>query len=225
MLFDAIEFSTLIASGDVFYDLAFLLMDLSQRELAAPANIVLNRYLIECRRTEDTRRVGGPAFLPLHAGGNSREGDGGAPRACAARTNAHDRTGRAQLFRLCIPRHRAPCSGAGRNRRAFRYREISSRARAGARLGATPGAVVLRSDVERKILFGRNEHDKLPQEAYTPAVTARIYAVIADKARRAVAAGHCAIVDAVFAKPQERAVMRQSADALGVPFPRPLSRG
>ena len=78
--------------------------------------------------------------------------------------------------------------------------------------------MVLRSDVERKILFGRDEHDKLPQEAYAPAVTARIYAVIADKARRAVAAGHCAIVDAVFAKSQERAVMQQSADALGVAF-------
>ena len=49
-------------------------------------------------------------------------------------------------------------------------------------------------------------------------MTARIYAIIADKARRAVAAGHCAIVDAVFAKSQERAVMKQSADALGVPF-------
>jgi hypothetical protein len=85
-------------------------------------------------------------------------------------------------------------------------------------LGAAPGAVVLRSDLERKMLFGRDEHDKLPKEAYAAAVTARIYAVIADKARRAVAAGHSAIVDAVFARPQERTVMKQSAEALAVPF-------
>ena len=35
-----------------------------------------------------------------------------------------------------------------------------------------------------------------PQDAYAPAVTARVYATIVDKARRAVAAGHAPIVDA-----------------------------
>ena len=85
-------------------------------------------------------------------------------------------------------------------------------------LGAAPGAVVLRSDVERKTLFGKDEQERLPADAYAPEVTARVYATIADKARRAAAAGHCAIVDGVFAKPQERAVMERSASALGVPF-------
>ena len=85
-------------------------------------------------------------------------------------------------------------------------------------IGPAPGAVVLRSDVERKALLGKGENDKLPAEDYAPAVSARVYATIADKARRAVAAGHSAIVDAVFAKPQERAIMGQSAAALGVRF-------
>jgi predicted kinase len=85
-------------------------------------------------------------------------------------------------------------------------------------LGAAPGAVVLRSDIERKTLLGKDEEEKLPADAYTPDVTARVYASIADKARRAAAAGHCAIVDGVFAKPQERVVMQRSASALGVPF-------
>jgi predicted kinase len=78
--------------------------------------------------------------------------------------------------------------------------------------------VVLRSDVERKALFGKDEHEKLPEAAYAPAVTARVYAAVADKARRALAAGHSAIVDAVFAKPQERVLMEQSAQALGQQF-------
>src|SRR5262249_36033722 len=43
--FDAIEFSPLVASGDVLYDLAFLLMDLVERGLKPAANLVLNRYL------------------------------------------------------------------------------------------------------------------------------------------------------------------------------------
>src|SRR5215831_17834819 len=63
-----------------------------------------------------------------------------------------------------------------------------------------PGAAVLRSDAERKTLFGKDEHDKLPEAAYSPAVTARVYATITDKARRALAAGHSAVVDAVFAR-------------------------
>ena len=85
-------------------------------------------------------------------------------------------------------------------------------------LAPAPGAVVLRTDVERKALFGSDENDPLPSEAYAPAVTARVYAAIADKARRALAAGHSAIVDAVFAKPEERLLVEKSAAALGVPF-------
>ncbi len=77
---------------------------------------------------------------------------------------------------------------------------------------------MLRSDVERKALFGRHEQDKLPPEAYEPAVTRRVYASVIDNARRAVAAGHSAIVDAVFASQPERDAAEQSAKALGVPF-------
>ena len=75
-------------------------------------------------------------------------------------------------------------------------------------LAPPPGAVVLRSDVERKALFGKGELEPLPPDAYTPEVTARVYAAIIEKARRAVAAGHSAILDAVFARPDERAASR-----------------
>jgi hypothetical protein len=81
-----------------------------------------------------------------------------------------------------------------------------------------PGAVVIRSDVERKALSGKAETEPLPPEAYTPNMTLRVYCTIADKARRAVAAGHSAIVDAVFATPSEREGIEASAAALGVPF-------
>jgi predicted kinase len=67
-----------------------------------------------------------------------------------------------------------------------------------------PGAVVLRSDVERKLMFNKRPTEPLPAEAYTPEVTERVYAEICDKARRTVAAGHSAIIDAVFAQQQER---------------------
>ena len=83
-------------------------------------------------------------------------------------------------------------------------------------LAPPPGAVVMRSDVERKALFGKGELEPLPQEAYTPEVTARVYAAIAEKARRTVAAGHSAILDAVFARPDERAQAERAASDAGV---------
>ena len=81
-----------------------------------------------------------------------------------------------------------------------------------------PGAVVLRSDPERKALFGKNEEEKLPPAAYAAEVTMRVYAVIADQARRAAAAGHSAILDAVFARPEERASAETNFAVPGVAF-------
>jgi aminoglycoside phosphotransferase family enzyme len=63
VLFDAIEFSPLIASGDVLYDLAFLLMDLTARGLRPAANLVLNRYFYATGRAED---FDGLATLPFY---------------------------------------------------------------------------------------------------------------------------------------------------------------
>jgi predicted kinase len=71
--------------------------------------------------------------------------------------------------------------------------------------------VVLRSDVERKALFGLRETERLPQAAYAREVTERVYATMADKARRIVVAGHSVIADAVFADPAERAAVARAA--------------
>jgi predicted kinase len=81
-----------------------------------------------------------------------------------------------------------------------------------------PGAVVLRSDVERKALFGVGETDRLPAEAYAAEATAKVYATLADKARRTVAAGHSAVVDAVFGREDEREAIASVASRHGVRF-------
>ncbi len=68
MAFDAIEFDPVIASGDVLYDLAFLLMDLVERDLGAAANTVLNGYFEASRRIEDCDGLAAlPLFLSLRA--------------------------------------------------------------------------------------------------------------------------------------------------------------
>ena len=64
-LFDCLEFSDSLASVDVLYDLAFLVMDLEHRGLAQFANRVLNRYLD--RSGEDDGLAAMPLFLSLRA--------------------------------------------------------------------------------------------------------------------------------------------------------------
>jgi uncharacterized protein len=64
-LLDCLEFSDALASIDVLYDLAFLLMDLLHRRLVEFANIVLNRYLD--LTDEDDGLAAMPLFLSLRA--------------------------------------------------------------------------------------------------------------------------------------------------------------
>ncbi len=208
----------LVASGDVLYDLAFLLMDLAERGLRAHANTVLNRYLVETRRPEDIDALAClPLFLSVRAAIRAKVTAARRRDADAQARPAIERSARKYFDCACRLVEPPPpvlvavggLSGTGKSALA--------RALAPA-LGPPPGAVVLRSDVERKALLGADEHERLPNEAYAPAVTARVYAAVAEKARRAIAAGHAAVVDAVFAKAEERAAMKQAADGLGVPF-------
>src|SRR5206468_1226082 len=49
-------------------------------------------------------------------------------------------------------------------------------------LAPPPGAVILRSDLERKALFEKAETEKLAEDAYAAPVTARVFATLADQA-------------------------------------------
>ena len=64
--FDAIEFDPVVASGDVLYDLAFLLMDLVERGLNGEANAILNGYFAATRRLEDSDALAAlPFFMSI----------------------------------------------------------------------------------------------------------------------------------------------------------------
>ena len=114
----------------------------------------------------------------------------------------------------CWPRQsRSSCAPAASRAPANRRG-----ARACARSCAAPGALVLHSDVERKLLYATAVHDHLPPEAYRAEVSDSIYRVLTEKAARLARAGHSVIVDAVFAKPQERAAIETAAAAAGADF-------
>ena len=75
-LFDAVEFSDEVASGDVLYDLAFLLMDLEERGLRPAANLLFNRYLAS-EPPDAMAGLAGAAAVPEFARGDPGQGQGG----------------------------------------------------------------------------------------------------------------------------------------------------
>jgi aminoglycoside phosphotransferase family enzyme/predicted kinase len=209
VLFDAIEFDERIAIGDVLYDLAFLLMDQIERDLTPAANMVLNRYLLETRRVHDLDALSAlPLFMSVRAAIRAKV------TAARRRQNGQPaKAGRAARdYAALAPKLLEPIkpqliaigglSGTGKS--------LLARALAPG-VPPLPGAVVLRSDIERKVLFGVEENERLPQSAYAPDTTAKVYAALSTKAHRVTAAGHSAIVDAVFAQPNERAEIAKAA--------------
>jgi len=218
VLFDAIEFSDIIATGDIFYDLAFLLMDLLERGLKEPANIVFNRYLAEDRRIENLDALAAlPFFLSMRAAIRAEVTAARMERAADTERREIAKTARAYfafaLRAIAPPPPRLVAvgglSGTGKSRLAQSL---------AANVEPMPGAVVIRSDLERKTLFGVGETEKLPASAYAAEVNARVYATLTDRARRILAAGHSAIIDAVFARPQERTVVAAVGASAKIPF-------
>ena len=216
VLFDAIEFGDTFSCIDVLYDLAFLLMDLDQHGLRDHANSVLNRYL------EQTDEHSGLAALPLFL---SCRAAIRAHTALAASEAANDENARGlqrqqavqQLERAVVyltktsPRLVAigGVSGTGKTTLA---RDLAPS------LGLSPGAVIIRSDIIRKQLMGVSETSRLPESAYTPAITARVYGRMTELAARTLRAGYSVIVDAVFGKESERLELAELAKHTGVPF-------
>jgi aminoglycoside phosphotransferase family enzyme/predicted kinase len=220
VLFDAIEFDDKLATIDVLYDLAFLLMDLGKRGLPAHANAVLNAYL---DREGSTGNLLGLATLPLFLSMR------GAVRAkvellramqieddASARASAINEAklyfGLAQAFLVPAPARLIAIGGLSGSGKSAVARAVAPH------VGSFPGAVHIRSDVERKRLFGVALGDRLPQSAYAPEVSDTVYGICRKRALLALAVGRTVILDAVHAKPTERADAAELARQAGVPF-------
>ena len=218
VLYDAIEFDETIATIDILYDLAFLLMDLDWHGQGPAASMVFNRYLWRSHADLDLRGLQAlPLFLGLRAGIRARVT---ADRANQEKdvTAERDRE-RARKYLCAARRYLTPCppeliaigglSGTGKS---------TLGAALAPRIGSAPGAVHLRSDLERKALFAVEETARLPPEAYTSEATNTVYETLRKKARLVLGAGHSAIADAVHSTLAERSEIESIASELGVPF-------
>lgn len=210
--FDAIEFDPALAEIDELYDLAFLLMDLLHRDLKAEANLIANRYLARGGDYEGVSLL--PLFLSLraairaHITASAAAAPDDAAKIAEARAYLDLALSVLEPDQALVVAVGGP-SGSGKSTAA---------ALLAPELGGGLGAVHLRSDVVRKRIMGRNPEEKLPEAAYTPEVSARVFETLAREAAAVVRAGRPVVVDAVFGRPANHDPLRQAAAAAGAPF-------
>ncbi len=217
VLFDAIEFDDAVATADVLYDLAFLLMDFWERGHRREANRTLNRYLVEARVADHYDGLAAlPFFLMMRAAirakvtASRRDLAPAGGGSLAAEARAYFAAARA-FIAGAPPRLVAVggLSGTGKT-------TVAARLAPG--LGAAPGAVVLRTDIIRKELAGVGETERLPPEAYTPLAGRTVYHHLYETAARIMKTGHSVIVDGVFAEAHEREAITAAARGAGAEF-------
>lgn len=217
-LFDAVEFDDTIATGDILYDLAFLLMDLWERGEHIAANRVFNRYLALRSDAADYDALAAlPFFLMVRAAIRAKVTAAALPHQPQEMQPAA--VDAAKRYFECAERFMEPhtprlyavggLSGTGKTTQARLLAPFA---------GHPPGAVLLRTDLFRKRYFNLKETDPAPPDAYTPQAHAKIYDLMLNAAERCLASGHSVILDAVFARQEEREAAERLAGALEVPF-------
>jgi uncharacterized protein len=213
-LFDCIEFNDQIATVDVLYDLAFLLMDLWHRGFPQFANLVANRYLDESDDEDGFILL--PFFMAVRA----------AVRAHVTATQVKGNSQyRGQLavearsyFELArsILQVRPACliaigglSGSGKTTVA----EVLA-----AHVGAPPGARIVESDRIRKAMHGVAPETRLPDKAYRPEVSSKVYREMAWRSSLILTESGSVVADAVFDSLANRELIEAAAAEAGVPF-------
>lgn len=213
-LFDCLEFSVELATIDVLYDLAFLLMDLWYRNLRTEANVVFNRYLD--LSPADEPGIGLlPLFLSVRAAirahvlaAQSLRVDNDRGLAEKARTYLD----LAVQVLAPVPTRLVAIGGLSGTGKSSLARQL------GGAIGRAPGARILRNDVLRKRLAGLPPEAKLARDSYSAQAAARVYEATDKLAAAALALGQSVIADAVFAQSAERARIEAVALQSGVAF-------
>jgi uncharacterized protein len=193
VLFDTLEFDERLATCDVLYDLAFLLMDLCHRGLGRQANAAMTAYLLAATGTEDRGLSALPLFMSVRA----------AIRAmvllqtdqATGQTGAS--TGEAKLYLTQAARYLeyarpvliavGGVSGTGKTVLA---RDLAPG------IGPCPGAVHLRTDTERKAEAGAVD--------YSPTARGAVYDRMLARADALLATGRGVILDGTFLDEAQR---------------------
>jgi predicted kinase len=211
-----LEFDDRLATTDVLYDLAFLLMDLWEKGYHVQASQLFNRYLDMREESDGVAAL--PLFLSLRAAIRSH---------VSASAASRQKTEEERLAKLETARGYLAAAQSFLERSEPRLIAIGGLSGTGKstlaswlapKLGGAPGARWLRTDVLRKRLAGVKPEVSLPRQAYSQENNAAVYRRLLDEATRMLAAGRSVIVDGVFADPAEREKIAEVAIAACVRF-------
>ena len=214
IIFDAIEFNDSFRWIDVMSELAFLLMDLQDRQLPAHANRLLNRYLersgdyaglvlLHFYQTYRAMVRAKVALLGVAFGGSEEQI--AAARAQYARyvdlAESYTQTLKPQL----IITHGYSASG---------------KSRAAMILAESLGLIRIRADIERQRLFSQPEHraSELNSGRYSPEATLQTYQRLLELAQAVLESGRGVVLDATYLKIQQRQAAWQLAQNQGISF-------
>lgn len=213
-LFDCIEFNDEIATVDVLYDLAFLLMDLWHHGLPAFANLVTNRYLDEA--DDDDGFVLLPLFMAIRAAvrahvtaTQAQEGDVADDRLIEEARSYFEL---ARMLLVASPPKLIALGGLSGSGKTTVAEALA------AYVGAPPGARIVESDRIRKSLHGVPAETRLPPRAYLPEVSERVYSEMVWRAGLILCEGGSVVADAVFDRAKDRDRIERSATGLNLPF-------
>jgi len=217
VIFDCIEFNPNFYWIDVISEIAFLLMDLEDRQQYLLAIRFLNRYL------EATGDYDGMILLRFYKVYRAMvRAKVAALRLMQEQPDSTEHKLTYQEFYQYLQlaeqfiRPTAPCllinhglSGSGKS---YSTRII---------LEKYP-AIQIRSDVERKRLFGlnkeANKQDEIEKGIYTAEATNKTYDRLVDIARCLLVEGFSVVVDAANLKPTQRQLFIELAKSLHVPY-------
>lgn len=215
--FDCLEFNPELRIIDVMSEVAFLLMDLIDHRNEEQGFEFLNQYLVRTGDYEGCELL--PLYLSYRAMVRAKvasiqlaqhseepekaaqlEEEFGEYLRLASRFAHESRSGITITFGI---------SGSGKSTMAREYtRECRG--------------IHLRSDVERKRLFGlgllESSTEDQKEKMYHPDTTARIYDRLLDLSERITRAGFPVIVDATFLKKADRDRFRELSESLQIPF-------
>ncbi|MDR9467392.1 AAA family ATPase [Marinospirillum sp.] len=214
--FDCIEFNPGFRWCDVISDLAFLLMDLEDRGLKQLANITLNHYL---EKTGDYESLQLLCFYKVYRAlvrakinlfrlgqpGLDDEDKAAVIRQYRSYTDLAESYTDFNSPYLMIT---YGVSGSGKSTLTENIvREL--------------GGIRIRSDVERKRLFGldaqANSHSAVASGIYTPEASEQTYQRLSDLADQVLRSCHPVTLDATNLKRAQRDRLRDVAENLGLP--------
>jgi predicted kinase len=218
MLMDCIEFNDRFRYSDTAADLGFLLMDLDFQGYPAIGDRIARRYARSSGDEEILKLLGFYKSYRAFVRGKVMGFTLDEEEVCQQEKESAAQTA-GQYFKLSLASLQPPppptliivagLTGSGKSFLATRL---------GTRIGTEP----IRSDLVRKEIMGvpSLEHrlDKYGEGIYTPYTTELTYGALLDRARRSIERGDSVILDASFARFEDRMQAREAATRAGARF-------